>query len=110
MNNVTYSKSYVTHFFCWMIIFVMSGKIIFVKNIHNKMTAIKSLINKAKSFDSSNENQDLIAIRTSNARCQKEVAMSNSEIRNQIEQQYYNKASGCSVRAQVDNLFDYNVE
>jgi hypothetical protein len=36
--------------------------------------------------------------------------MSNSEIRNQIEQQYYNKASGCSVRAQVDNLFDYNVE
>jgi hypothetical protein len=72
------------------------------------MTVIKSLIKAAKSLDNLTENQDLIAIRASNAKCQQEVAMSNSEITNQLEQQYYNKASGCSVKAQEDNLFDYN--
>ncbi|MBP6757648.1 MAG: hypothetical protein KA133_00230 [Flavobacterium sp.] len=71
------------------------------------MTAIKSLIKAAESLDAITENEDLIAIRTSHARCQQEVAMSRSEITNQLEQRYYNKASGCSVKAQVDNLFDY---
>jgi hypothetical protein len=73
------------------------------------MTGIKSLIEEAKSLDVSNGNYDLLANETSNAKCQKQVAMSNCEIRNQLEQQYYNKASGCSVRAQVDNLFDYKL-
>lgn len=71
------------------------------------MTAIKSLIKETKSLNVSNGNQDLLVNETSNAKCQKEVVMSNCEIRNQLEQQYYNKASGCSVRAQIDNLFDY---
>jgi ribosomal protein L30E len=69
------------------------------------MTAIKSLMKEAKSLDGSNRNLN----ETSNAKCQKEVVMSNCEIRNQLEQQYYNKASGCSVRAQIDNLFDYKL-
>ncbi len=71
------------------------------------MTAIKSLIKAAEWLDAITENEDLIAIRTINAKCQQEVAMSTSEITNQIEQRYYNKASGCSVKAQKDNLFDY---
>lgn len=71
------------------------------------MTAIKSLIKAAKSLDAITENEDLITITSSNAVCQQEVAMSPSEITNQIEQRYYNKASGCSVKAQKDNLFDY---
>lgn len=73
------------------------------------MTAIKSLMREAKSLDVSNGNQDLLVNETSNAKCQKEEVMSSCEIRNQLEQQYYNKASGCSVRAQVDNLFDYKL-
>lgn len=72
------------------------------------MTVIKSLIKATKSLDNLTENQDLIAIRASNAKCQLEAAMSNREITNQLEQRYYNKASGCSVKAQEDNLFDYN--
>lgn len=71
------------------------------------MTAIKSLIKATKSLDAITENEDLITIAGSNAVCQQEVAMSPSEITNQIEQRYYNKASGCSVKAQKDNLFDY---
>lgn len=71
------------------------------------MTAIKSLIKAAKSLDAITENEDLITIAGSNAVCQQEVAMSPREITNQIEQRYYNIASGCSVKAQKDNLFDY---
>jgi hypothetical protein len=72
------------------------------------MTVIKSLIKVAKSLDGLTENQDLIAIRASNAKCHLEIAMSYHEVTNQLEQEYYNKASGCSVKAQADNLFDYN--
>lgn len=72
------------------------------------MSAIKSLAKRATSLDNLTENQDLIAIRASNAKCNLEVAMSYHEITSQLEQEYYNKASGCSVKAQKDNLFDYN--
>ena len=71
------------------------------------MTAIKSLVKAAKSLDDSIENRELIAIRASNAKCHQEIAMAYNEAANQLAQQYYNKASGCSVRAQEDNLFDY---
>lgn len=71
------------------------------------MTAIKSLVKVAKSLDALTENQDLIAIRASNAKCHQEIAMSYNEITNQLGQEYYNKAKGCSVKAQEDNLFDY---
>lgn len=70
------------------------------------MTAIKNLI-KVASVDALTENQDLIAIHASNAKGHQEIAMSNNEARNQLEQEYYNKARGCSVKAQEDNLFDY---
>ena len=71
------------------------------------MTAIKSLIEVAKSLDILTENQDLIAICTNNTKCHLEMAMSYREAANQLQQEYYNKVSGCSVRAQKDNLFDY---
>lgn len=71
------------------------------------MTAIKSLIKVPKSLDAITENEDLITVAGRNGVFQQEVAMSPSVITNQIEQRYYNKASGCSVRAQKDNLFDY---
>ena len=72
------------------------------------MSAIKSLIEAANSLDTLTENREQMAIRVSNAKCNLEVAMSYHEVTSQLEQEYYNKASGCSVKAQADNLFDYN--
>ncbi|MBA4319583.1 MAG: hypothetical protein C0412_14370 [Flavobacterium sp.] len=72
------------------------------------MSAIKGLFKVLKSLDTSTENRDQMAIRLSNAKCNLEVAMSYHEVTSQLEQEYYNKASGCSVKAQADNLFDYN--
>ena len=72
------------------------------------MKTIKNLIHSARTLKVSTENKDLIALRTVNAKSNREVAMSYSEVNNSIEQNYYNKASGCSVKAQKDNLFDYN--
>lgn len=71
------------------------------------MTVIKSLIKAVQSLDALNEDQDLIGGYASNAKCRLEVAMSCNEVANKQEQKYYNKASGCSVKAQEDNLFDY---
>jgi hypothetical protein len=71
------------------------------------MTAISNLFKASKFQGALAENQDLNAIDTDNANGYQETAISNNEVRNQREQAYYNKASGCSVRAQEDNLFDY---
>ena len=70
------------------------------------MEAIKELLNSVKSLNVSTENEDFIAIQTSNAKSNPDVALSRNEANYQLEQ-YYNKASGCSVKAQKDNLFDY---
>lgn len=72
------------------------------------MKAIKDLLNSVKSLSVSTEKEDLIAIRNSYAKPNREVAMSYNEANNKLEQNYYNKASGCSVKAQKDNLFDYS--
>ena len=72
------------------------------------MKTIKILINSAKTLKVSTENKDLIALRAANAKSNREIAMSYNEMNIRIEQNYYNKASGCSVKAQKDNLFDYN--
>ncbi|MBC7845140.1 MAG: hypothetical protein H7Y10_01450 [Flavobacterium sp.] len=71
------------------------------------MTATKNLNIAGQSLDALAEDQDLIGAYTSNAKCRSEVAMSYNEVAHKQEQNYYNKASGCSVRAQEDNLFDY---
>jgi hypothetical protein len=71
------------------------------------MKVIDSLIKVVHSLDALTENQDSTSIYGSNAKCRLEVAMSNNEAANQQEQKYYSKASGCSVKAQEDNLFDY---
>lgn len=72
------------------------------------MSAIKCLIEVANSLETINENRDQMVINVSNAKCNLEASMSYHEVTSQLEQEYYNKASGCSVRAQADNLFDYN--
>jgi len=72
------------------------------------MKAIKDLLNSAKLLNGSTEKKELIAISTGTARSSREVVMSYNEANNKLEQNYYNKASGCSVKAQKDNLFDYS--
>jgi hypothetical protein len=71
------------------------------------MTMINSLIKVVQSIDTLTENQEMIGIYATNAKCRLEVAMFSNEAANRQEQKYYNKASGCSVKAQEDNLFDY---
>lgn len=73
-----------------------------------QMSAIKSLIEVVNSMDTITENRDQMVICVSNAKCHLEAAMSYHEVTSQLEQEYYNKASGCSVKAQADNLFDYS--
>ena len=70
------------------------------------MTAIKDLLNSTKSLNVKIEKGDSNA--TSNAKPSREVAMSRNEATSKQQQKYYNKASGCSVKAQKDNLFDYS--
>ena len=72
------------------------------------MSAIKNLTNVTNSLDNLTENRDRKPNRNRNAKCHSEAAMSYHEVTNQLEQEYYNRASGCSVRAQADNLFDYS--
>lgn len=71
------------------------------------MSTIKSQIKVTNSLDDLTENRGRKNKRASNAKCNLEIAMSYHEITNLLEQEYYNKASGCSVKAQADNLFDY---
>ena len=71
------------------------------------MKAIKDLLNSVNSLYVSTEKEDFIATDTRYAKPSREVAMSRSEASSKLEQ-YYNKFSGCSVKAQKDNLFDYS--
>lgn len=71
------------------------------------MKAIKDLLNSVKSLNVTTEKEDFIHTDSRYAKPSREVAMSRSEVSSKLEQ-YYNKVSGCSVKAQKDNLFDYN--
>lgn len=70
------------------------------------MKAFKDQFNSVESFQMSTENEDSIDSFTSYAKPSREVSMARIESSNKLEQ-YYNKASGCKVKAQKDNLFDY---
>lgn len=71
------------------------------------MKTIENLIHSTESLNVPTENKDLIAIRIANAKSYRNSTMLHNEMHNSSEQNYYNKANGCSVRAQKDNLFDY---
>jgi hypothetical protein len=71
------------------------------------MKTLKDQFNSPEPFQMSNENKDSIDNFTSYAKPSREVSMARIESSNKLEQ-YYNKASGCKVKAQKDNLFDYS--
>lgn len=73
------------------------------------MITDKNIIKADKLLDALDKNKGRIAIKTSNSKCHKEVAMSYNETTNLLEQGYYDRASGCSVKAQENNIFDYDV-
>lgn len=70
------------------------------------MKAFKNQLNVANSENLSTRNNNLFDDDSSYAKANREIAMQRVETNNKLEQ-YYNKASGCKVRAQKDNLFDY---
>lgn len=70
------------------------------------MKAFKDQFNSVEPFQMSNENEGYIDSFTSYAKPSRVVSMARIESSNKLEQ-YYNKASGCKVKAQKDNLFDY---
>lgn len=65
------------------------------------MAIEKNQTNIGQSTDRT-ENQDVTFTATLGA------AMSCNEVINKTELDYYTKVSGCSVRNQKDNLFNYN--
>lgn len=71
------------------------------------MKAIENLLNTDEYISNLTENQNVISNEINNEKWHQEMTMSNNDAKNQTQQQYYNKASGCSVKAQKDNLFDY---
>jgi hypothetical protein len=86
-----------------MLNFVKYRKFIRSKKNNKKMVAITTQNKTTKFPDTLSENKD----QNNEAKSQKKVALSNNEVINQLEQNYYNKACGCSVKAQENNLFDY---
>jgi hypothetical protein len=75
--------------------------------IKNKMATVTNLFKVAKIQDALAENQNLIDSNNSNAKCQEGFSMYPDDISNQLEKEYYDRASGCSVKAQENNIFDY---
>lgn len=73
------------------------------------MTAKKTLLKLAKIQDTLEENQVLIGGNNSNAKWHQGFSMHIDEAVNKLEQKYYDKANGCSVKAQENNIHDYPV-
>lgn len=71
------------------------------------MTAKKTLLKLTKIQDSLEENQVLIGGNNSNAKWHQGFSMRLDEAVNKLEQEYYDKFSGCSVKAQENNIHDY---
>ena len=72
------------------------------------MAAISKLFKATQSKGALAENRDSIDSNNSNAKCSQRKPLTIYEIANRLEQEFYNRACGCSVKAQEDNLFDYN--
>lgn len=70
------------------------------------MKSFKNQVNESNSGNLSIRNENLFDNDSTYSKPNRQVPMQRIETNNKLEQ-YYNKASGCKVRAQKDNLFDY---
>ena len=66
-----------------------------------------NLFKAAKNQDILSENQDLIDSNNSNVRCHEVFSTYPNKASSLLEQEYYDKDRGCSVKAQENNIFDY---
>ena len=71
------------------------------------MTAIKNLMKVMQLQDAVAENQVKNNDQNSVVKSPKRTTIYCAKNANPLEQEYYNKMSGCSVKAQENNLFDY---
>lgn len=71
------------------------------------MIAKKTLLKTAKIQITLAENQVQIDRNYSNAKWREGFSMFPDEALNKLEQEYYDKDRGCSVKAQEDTVFDY---
>lgn len=71
------------------------------------MAAITTLFKAAKNQDALAENQDFIDTNNSNVRCHEVFSKYPDAASSLLEQEYYDKDRGCSVKAQENNIFDY---
>ncbi len=71
------------------------------------MTANKTLLDGAKILDILTDNQAQIDGDNCATPWNQVFSMHLNEASNNLEQNYYNKDKGCSVKAQEDNIFDY---
>lgn len=106
VNITTYRISYVTLSCLKQIIFVKSRKYIHDKK-NNRMTAKKILLKGAKIQYTLADNKVQIVGNNNNTNWNQVFSMYPNEASNKLEQEYYDKARGCSVKAQEDNIFDY---
>lgn len=70
------------------------------------MKVFKDQFKSVEPFQMATKNGDLFDGTNSYAKPSRELNMARIEANKKLEQ-YYNKASGCKVKAQKDNLFDY---
>ncbi len=71
------------------------------------MKSIKDMLNSAIPLNMSIEKEDVIASQNRNSITKREIIMSQSEENRKLQQNYYNKVNGCSVKPQKGNLFDF---
>jgi hypothetical protein len=77
------------------------------QKIKDIMVALTNLFKAAKLEGALVENQDLLDSDNSNAICHNGFSMYPDEVSSQLEQEFYDRASGCSVKAQENNIYDY---
>lgn len=66
-----------------------------------------NLFKATKKQDILAKNQYLIDSNNSNAQCHEVFSTYPNKASSLLEQEYYDKDRGCSVRAQENNIFDY---
>lgn len=73
------------------------------------METIAILFKAEKLQETITENQVLIDNNKCNAKYQEGFSIQPDEMTNLLEQKYYDRARGCSVKAPENNIFDYDV-
>lgn len=83
------------------------GKNNFRQHKTSRMKSTKDKLDLALALDVSIENEDVIASQNGHSKTKREIVMTQSEENRKLQQNYYNKINGCSVKPQKGHLFDF---